>query len=208
MQAQDDHRPRPRKLLPARGCHCLRPRHHDLHRPRVRLLLRDPVHLALPPDPARRQPAAPDDLHLHADVLYLHECQAQHPPVQGAGPVWPDAYCGHERVRLDPYAGAGIAEGDYRPSSEPGDLGAGGQSYLGESETAHAAQRRNGHGHGVRTARRYRVGADQRELERARRFVPGEQRRAFEDHPEHGTNHHGCYQHNHASQLDEFLHNS
>ena len=52
--------------------------YHDLHWAGVWIVLRDTVHLSVPPDTARRQSSAADDLHLHADVLYLHERTGKH----------------------------------------------------------------------------------------------------------------------------------
>lgn len=46
----------------------------DLHWPGVGRLLRDSLLLVLSRDLAWREPLAADDFHVHADVLYLHEC--------------------------------------------------------------------------------------------------------------------------------------
>lgn len=46
---------------------------HDLHWIGVRFILWDTIRFTLPSHPDRRQSAAPDDLHLYADVLYIHE---------------------------------------------------------------------------------------------------------------------------------------
>lgn len=49
----------------------------DLHWIGVRIVLRDSDYIAMPRDPAGRQPAAADDFHLHANVLHLHELESE-----------------------------------------------------------------------------------------------------------------------------------
>lgn len=64
---------RTRESTRTRISNSIRPGHNDLRGSGVRHVLRDAVHVAVPPDSARRESAAADDFHLHADVLYLHE---------------------------------------------------------------------------------------------------------------------------------------
>lgn len=64
-----------------------RPRHDGVQRFGVRLVLRDPTDLALLPDPPGSQPCSPDDLHLYADVLYLHELQGKTIRIQNQWPI-------------------------------------------------------------------------------------------------------------------------
>lgn len=47
---------------------------HDLYWIGIWFILRDTLRFALPSYFDRRQSIAPDDLHLYADVLYIHEC--------------------------------------------------------------------------------------------------------------------------------------
>lgn len=54
--------------------HSFRFGRHDLYWPGVWIVLWDTLRFAVSSHPDWRKSAAPDDLHLHADVLYIHEC--------------------------------------------------------------------------------------------------------------------------------------